>query len=83
MLPNSTAYLFLCAFTFSGNYFKKSHSQAMMYPFIPIGLLVLLVLYILYLLVVKKDKRKLKAVLYPSLFFIVVWAVLYYFLLWK
>lgn len=53
----------------------------MMYPFIPIGLLVLLVLYILYLLFVKKDRRGLKMVLYPSLFFIAAWAVLYYFLL--
>lgn len=53
----------------------------MLHPFIPIGLLVLLVIYVLYLMLVKKDPRRLKAVLFPSLFFIVAWAVLYFVLL--
>lgn len=50
----------------------------MTYPFIPIGLMAVFVFYVLYLLFVRKDKRQLKAALRPGLFFISVWAVLYY-----
>jgi hypothetical protein len=53
----------------------------MTYPFIPIGLIAVLVIYILYLLLIKKDKKKVKTVLYPSLFFIGIWIVIYYFIL--
>ena len=40
----------------------------MTYPFIPIGLIAVLVIYILYLLLIKKDMKKVKSFLYPSLF---------------
>ena len=53
----------------------------MMYPFIPIGLTAVFIVYVLYLLIIKKDIKKLKTVLYPGLFFIAIWAVIYYFLL--
>jgi hypothetical protein len=53
----------------------------MTYPFIPIGLIAIFIAYILYLLFIKKDVNKLKAVLYPGLFFIAIWVVIYYFLL--
>jgi FtsH-binding integral membrane protein len=53
----------------------------MTYPFIPIGLIAVFIVYMLYLLVIKKDMKKLKIALYPGLFFIIVWAVIYYFLL--
>ena len=53
----------------------------MMYPFIPIGLIAVFIVYVLYLLIIKKDIKKLKTVLYPGLFFIAIWAVIYYFLL--
>ena len=53
----------------------------MTYPFIPIGLISIFIIYVLYLLLIKKDKKKLKSILYPGLFFIVIWLVIYYFLL--
>lgn len=53
----------------------------MTYPFIPIGLIAVFILYILYLFVFKKDIQKVKTILYPGLFFIAVWAIIYYFLL--
>ena len=53
----------------------------MTYSFIPIGLISIFILVILYLLIIKKDMKKLKKVLYPGLFFIAIWAVIYYFLL--
>ena len=53
----------------------------MTYPFIPIGLFAVFVVVVLYLLIVKRDMKKLKAVLSPGLFFIVIWIVIYYFLL--
>lgn len=52
-----------------------------MYPFIPAGLIAVFIIYVLYLLLIKKDTRKFKAVLYPGVFFIAVWGVIYYFLL--
>ena len=53
----------------------------MAYSYIPIGLISVFILVVLYLLIIKKDMKKLKAVLYPGLFFIAIWAVIYYFLL--
>jgi hypothetical protein len=53
----------------------------MTYLFIPIGLIAVFIIYVLYLLLVKKDMKKLKIALYPGLFFITIWAVIYYFLL--
>jgi len=53
----------------------------MTYPFIPIGLIAVFFVYILYLFIVKKDMKKLKTILYPGLFFITIWFVIYYFLL--
>lgn len=52
----------------------------MTYPFIPIGLIAVFVVVILYLLIIKKDMKLFKTVLYPGLFFIVIWGVIY--LLW-
>ncbi len=51
----------------------------MTYPFIPIGILALFIIYILYLLIVKKDIKKFKEVLYPGLFFLAIWGIIYYF----
>ncbi len=53
----------------------------MIYPFIPIGLIAVFAVVILYLLIIKKDMKKVKSVLYPGLFFIGIWIVIYYFLL--
>ncbi len=53
----------------------------MTYPFIPIVLIAVFVVVVLYLLIIKKDMRKVKFVLYPGLFFIGIWIVIYYFLL--
>lgn len=53
----------------------------MTYPFIPIGLIAIFIVYVLYLLLIKKDIKKLKSILYPGLFFIAIWVVIYYFLL--
>lgn len=53
----------------------------MRYLFIPIGIIAILIGYVLYLLITKQDAKKIKSVLYPGLFFLVVWAALYYFIL--
>lgn len=53
----------------------------MTYTFIPIGLIAIFIVYVLYLLLIKKDMKKLKSILYPGLFFIAIWFVIYYFLL--
>lgn len=53
----------------------------MTYAIIPIVLIAVFIVYVLYLFIIKKDIKKLKTVLYPGLFFIAVWAVIYYFLL--
>jgi FtsH-binding integral membrane protein len=53
----------------------------MTYPFIPIALIAIFAVVILYLLIVKRDMKKVKSILYPGLFFIAIWAVIYYFLL--
>lgn len=48
---------------------------------IPILLIALFVVYVLYLALSKKDARTIKRVLYPGLFFISVWIVIYFFVL--
>ena len=49
---------------------------------IPIIMIVLFLLYVLYLAFVKKDLRKnLTTVLYPGLFFMTIWGVIYYVLI--
>lgn len=53
----------------------------MTYSIIPIVLIAVFIVYVLYLFIIKKGIKKLKTVLYPGLFFIAVWAVIYYFLL--
>lgn len=53
----------------------------MTYPFIPIGLIAVFVGVILYLLIFNRDMKKVKAVLYPGLFFIAVWIGIYFLLL--
>jgi hypothetical protein len=45
---------------------------------IPLVFIVLFSLYIAYLLIKKKDKSTVKKVLYPGLFFIGVWAAIYF-----
>ena len=63
----------------------KTHLQLkkyiMTYPFIPIGLIAIYIVYVMYLLLVKKDTKKIKSILYPGLFFIAIWGVIYFFLL--
>ncbi len=53
----------------------------MTYPFAPIAFKSIFIVYVLYLLVIKKDMKKIKTVLYPALFFIAIWVVIYYCLL--
>jgi hypothetical protein len=48
------------------------------YPLIPIGLIAVFVVYILYLLLFRRDRRQAKVVLFPGLFFIAIWAAIYY-----
>lgn len=50
-----------------------------MYPFLPIGLIAVFFVYIAYLLFVKKDIKKFKTVFYPGMFFIALWAIIYYY----
>lgn len=50
--------------------------------FIPLLMTVLFIVYVLYLAFFKKElKQQLTGVLYPGLFFLVVWSILYYFIL--
>jgi hypothetical protein len=53
----------------------------MTYPFISIGLIAIYIVYVLYLLIVKKDIKKINSILYPGLFFVAIWGVIYFFLL--
>lgn len=53
----------------------------MTYPFIPIGLITIYIVYVLYLLIFKKDIKKINSILYPGLFFVAIWGVIYFFLL--
>lgn len=50
----------------------------MVYPLIAIGLSVVLIVYLLYLLLIRKDGKAFRATLYPSLFFVAIWLVLYF-----
>ncbi len=52
----------------------------MTYPFIPFFLILVFVAVLVYFSFIKKDPKKTKAILYPGLFFIGIWAVMYYFL---
>lgn len=52
----------------------------MTYPFITLGILIVFIFYAFYLLVIKKDKKRLKSMLVPAVFFLVIWGVIYYFL---
>ncbi len=49
----------------------------MLYPLMALGFTVLFVLYLLYLLLIKKDVQKARSVLFPGLFFIAIWVILY------
>lgn len=50
--------------------------------FMPILLIGLFIIYILYLGLIKKDlKRKLNTVVYPGVFFTLLWTVLYFLIL--
>ncbi len=51
----------------------------MLYPLLPIGLIAVFIVYIAYLLFVKKDIKKFKTVLYPGIFFIALWGIIYYY----
>lgn len=53
----------------------------MSFVLVPILLTVVFIGYILYLLIIKKDRTKLRVVLFPGLFFILIWIAFYYFLL--
>ena len=54
----------------------------MTYPFIAIGLIAIFIIYVLYLFVTK-NKTKARAVLPVGLFFIAIWAIIYYFFIAK
>ncbi len=60
---------------------KSNISTIMTLPFIAIGLIAIFIVYVVYLALIKKDMGKLKAVLLPGLFFLAIWAIIYYFLL--
>lgn len=50
----------------------------MLYPFITLGLLIAFVGYILFHAIYRKDlKSKLNTVVFPGLFFVAIWMVLY------
>jgi hypothetical protein len=54
----------------------------MLYLLVPIGLVIAFVIYVLYLAIIKKNLRtQVKPVILPGLFFISVWAVIYFLLL--
>ena len=53
----------------------------MTYPFIPIGLLAVFIITLVYFLILRKDMKRFKMVLYPGLFFMTIWVVIYYFML--
>lgn len=53
----------------------------MLYMFVPIGLIALFICYVLYLAFARKNLRsQIKPIVLPGLFFISVWAVIYYFI---
>lgn len=45
---------------------------------IPIALIIIFFVYIIYLIGTNKESKKIKAVLFPGLFFIAVWIVIYF-----
>lgn len=53
----------------------------MLFSVIPIGLIAVFIGYVFYLLLIKKDMEKLKSVLLPGIFFVAVWAAIYFWLL--
>ena len=53
----------------------------MTYPFIPLFLILVFGACLIYFSLVKKDPKKTKAILYPGVFFIGIWVMMYYFLL--
>lgn len=49
---------------------------------IPFFMIILFLFYVLYLALIKKElKKNLTTVVYPGLFFIAIWGVLYYLLI--
>ena len=48
---------------------------------IPLALIALFAGYMLYLLLIKKDRKAAAGLLYPGLFFIAVWAAIYFLML--
>lgn len=48
---------------------------------IPLGLIAIFIIVILYLLLIKKDPKSAGNLLWPGLFFIAVWAAIYFLLL--
>lgn len=50
----------------------------MRYALIPFALIAIFIVYILYLLIFKRDTEKIKSILYPGLFFTLVWVVVYW-----
>lgn len=53
----------------------------MLYPFISVGLVLAFFVYILYVFLGKKDIKSHKNNLLVGLFFIVIWAFIYFFIL--
>ncbi len=47
---------------------------------IPLVLIAIFVVYILHLVLSKKDSKTIKKVLYPGLFFIAIWVVIFLFI---
>lgn len=50
----------------------------MTYPLIPIGIIIFILLYILFQLIIKKNLQKVKLILYPGLFFTIIWVIIYF-----
>lgn len=48
---------------------------------IPLVVIAIFLVYILYLVLTKKDSKTITRVLYPGLFFIAVWAVIFFLIL--
>jgi len=48
---------------------------------IPLVLIAVFIFYVFYLVIIKKDSKKTKSVLYPGLFFIAIWAIVFFLIL--
>lgn len=48
---------------------------------IPLVIIAIFIVYLVYMVVTKKDQKAIKKVLYPGLFFIGVWALIFFLLL--